>query len=250
MIVSLCYEFISSAVRNKQTARGRSTQCTNNSDPITTTSELLLMQNRVTAHAHQSYARRLASDHCTTENHRPVHPPCLSLLIMLSGPPIASSSFGPNTPLGAVFFRNIGDQVYFIKHIHEAYESRLCLQVDRVPSGNSCLAVIPNNRMCFSDGTFRNGDKCKAAVCLFSPFQLPHSLLIVVSVQLANSARLFWSLVGLWRRKFWLLIMRLSRNAMSLHRLSAATNMRSYAMQCSVGCILERWKRLCTFPRR
>jgi hypothetical protein len=40
--------------REKQTARGRSTQCTNNSDHITSTSELLLRQNSVTAHAHQS----------------------------------------------------------------------------------------------------------------------------------------------------------------------------------------------------
>jgi hypothetical protein len=40
--------------RNKQAARGRSTQYTNNSDPITSTSELLLRLNSVTAHAHQS----------------------------------------------------------------------------------------------------------------------------------------------------------------------------------------------------
>jgi hypothetical protein len=41
--------------REKQaTARGRSIQCTNNSDPITSTSELLLRQNSVTANAHQS----------------------------------------------------------------------------------------------------------------------------------------------------------------------------------------------------
>jgi hypothetical protein len=33
--------------------------------------ELLLRQNSVTAHAHQSKARRLASDHCAIENHRP-----------------------------------------------------------------------------------------------------------------------------------------------------------------------------------
>jgi hypothetical protein len=39
--------------RDKQTARGRSTRCTN-SDPITSTSELLQRQNSVTAHAHQS----------------------------------------------------------------------------------------------------------------------------------------------------------------------------------------------------
>jgi hypothetical protein len=37
---------------NKRTVRG-STQCTN-SDPVTSTSELLLRQNSVTAHAHQS----------------------------------------------------------------------------------------------------------------------------------------------------------------------------------------------------
>jgi hypothetical protein len=49
--MSLCYENISSAERDKQTARGRSTQHTNNSDPITSTSELLLKQNSVTAHA-------------------------------------------------------------------------------------------------------------------------------------------------------------------------------------------------------
>jgi hypothetical protein len=42
---------------NKQTARGRSTQFTNNNDPITST-------YNVTAHIHQS-------DHCATENHRP-----------------------------------------------------------------------------------------------------------------------------------------------------------------------------------
>jgi hypothetical protein len=78
MRVSLCYERISSAERNRreregereseecegvrggererdmQTARGRSTQCTNSSDPITSTSELLLRQISVTAHAHQS----------------------------------------------------------------------------------------------------------------------------------------------------------------------------------------------------
>jgi hypothetical protein len=40
--------------RDKQTACGRSTQYTNNSDPITSTSELLLRQNGVTAHAHES----------------------------------------------------------------------------------------------------------------------------------------------------------------------------------------------------
>jgi hypothetical protein len=65
MRVSLCYELISSAERNKrerkreresnkQTARGRSTRSTNDSDSITSTSELLLRQNSVTAHAHQS----------------------------------------------------------------------------------------------------------------------------------------------------------------------------------------------------
>jgi hypothetical protein len=70
MRASLFYELISSAERNKQTTRGRSTQCTNNSDPITSTSELLLRQNSVTAHANQSYARRLASEHCATENNR------------------------------------------------------------------------------------------------------------------------------------------------------------------------------------
>jgi hypothetical protein len=53
MRLSLCYELISSADRNKQTARGRSTQCTNSSDPIISTSELLLRQNCVTAHIHQ-----------------------------------------------------------------------------------------------------------------------------------------------------------------------------------------------------
>jgi hypothetical protein len=52
-------------------ARGRSTQCTNNSDPITSTSESLLGQNSATAHAHQSWVRRLAPDHCATEIHRP-----------------------------------------------------------------------------------------------------------------------------------------------------------------------------------
>jgi hypothetical protein len=40
--------------RNKQTARGSSTQCTNNSDSNTSTPELLLRQNSVTAHARQS----------------------------------------------------------------------------------------------------------------------------------------------------------------------------------------------------
>jgi hypothetical protein len=40
--------------REKQTARGRSTQYTKNSDPISSTSELLLRQNSVTAHSHQS----------------------------------------------------------------------------------------------------------------------------------------------------------------------------------------------------
>jgi hypothetical protein len=69
--MSLCYELVSSAERNKQTARGRSTQCTNNRDPITSTSELLLRQSSVTAHAHQSQARRLACDHCATEINRP-----------------------------------------------------------------------------------------------------------------------------------------------------------------------------------
>jgi hypothetical protein len=73
MRVSLCYELTSSAERNKrerdkQTARGRRTQTTNNSDPIT--SELLLRQNSVTADAHQSSARRLASDHRAKEIHR------------------------------------------------------------------------------------------------------------------------------------------------------------------------------------
>jgi hypothetical protein len=54
MRVSLCNELTSSAEINKQTARGRSTQCTNNSDLITSTSELLLRLNSVTEHAHQS----------------------------------------------------------------------------------------------------------------------------------------------------------------------------------------------------
>jgi hypothetical protein len=41
--------------REKQAnARERSTQCTDSSDPVTSTSELLLRQNSVTAHAHQS----------------------------------------------------------------------------------------------------------------------------------------------------------------------------------------------------
>jgi hypothetical protein len=40
--------------RNKLTARGSSTQCTSNSDPISSTPELLLRQNSVTTHAHQS----------------------------------------------------------------------------------------------------------------------------------------------------------------------------------------------------
>jgi hypothetical protein len=40
--------------KNKQTARGKGTQCTNDSDPITSTTELLLRQNSVTAHAHES----------------------------------------------------------------------------------------------------------------------------------------------------------------------------------------------------
>jgi hypothetical protein len=43
-----------SAERNKQTARGTSKQSTNSSDPITSTSELLLRKNSVTTHAHQS----------------------------------------------------------------------------------------------------------------------------------------------------------------------------------------------------
>jgi hypothetical protein len=76
MRVSRCYELLSSAERNKreihQSARGRSTQCTTNSDPITSTSELLLRQNSVSAHAHQSSARRLSSNHCAIENHRPI----------------------------------------------------------------------------------------------------------------------------------------------------------------------------------
>jgi hypothetical protein len=57
--------------RNKQTTYGRRTQYTNNSDPLTSSSELLLRQNSVTAHVHQCYSRRLASDHCATEIHRP-----------------------------------------------------------------------------------------------------------------------------------------------------------------------------------
>jgi hypothetical protein len=72
MRMSLCYEFISSAGRNKresqrdkQMAHGKRKQCTNNR--ITSTSELLLRQNSVTAHA-----LRLASDRCATENHRPI----------------------------------------------------------------------------------------------------------------------------------------------------------------------------------
>jgi hypothetical protein len=43
---------------------------TNNSDPITSTSDMLLRQNSVTAYAQQPLARRLASDHCATEIHR------------------------------------------------------------------------------------------------------------------------------------------------------------------------------------
>jgi hypothetical protein len=53
------------------TSRGRNPQFTNNSDSATSTSELLLRQNSVTAHVHQSWARRLASDHCATWIHRP-----------------------------------------------------------------------------------------------------------------------------------------------------------------------------------
>jgi hypothetical protein len=64
MRVTLSKELISSAERNKQTTCGRSTQCTNRSNPVTSTSELLLRQNSVNAHDH-----RLASD-CATENHR------------------------------------------------------------------------------------------------------------------------------------------------------------------------------------
>jgi hypothetical protein len=76
-----CLELISSAVGHKQTARGRSTQFTD-SDPVTSTSELLLMQNSVTAHA-----RLLASDHCATENHRPesaVRTVCTTLQVTTS----------------------------------------------------------------------------------------------------------------------------------------------------------------------
>jgi hypothetical protein len=77
---SLCYELILPAERNererererdKQMAQERSTQRINNSDPITSKSELLLRQNSVTAHANQSQDRRLASDHCATEIHQP-----------------------------------------------------------------------------------------------------------------------------------------------------------------------------------
>jgi hypothetical protein len=57
--------------REKQIARAKSTQCTNNSDSIASTSELLLWQNSVAEHAHQSQAHQLASDHCATEIHRP-----------------------------------------------------------------------------------------------------------------------------------------------------------------------------------
>jgi hypothetical protein len=58
--------------RERQThGKWERTQCTDNSDHITSTSELLLRQNSVTAHADQSQARRLVSDHCATEIHRP-----------------------------------------------------------------------------------------------------------------------------------------------------------------------------------
>jgi hypothetical protein len=63
--VSLCYELISSAETSKRHVGGG--QCTDESDHITSKSELLLRQNSVTAHE----ARRLASDHCATEIHRP-----------------------------------------------------------------------------------------------------------------------------------------------------------------------------------
>jgi hypothetical protein len=43
--------------RDKQTARGRSTQYTNNSNPITSKSELLLRQSSVTAHESESMLR-------------------------------------------------------------------------------------------------------------------------------------------------------------------------------------------------
>jgi hypothetical protein len=55
--------------RNKRAAHGRRTQCIN-SDPVTSTSELLQRQNSVTAHAHHSSARRLVPDHCAIEIHR------------------------------------------------------------------------------------------------------------------------------------------------------------------------------------
>jgi hypothetical protein len=57
--------------REKQMARGKSTQCPNNSDPITSTSEFLLMQNSVIA--------RLASDHRATELLRPIIQRCTSV---------------------------------------------------------------------------------------------------------------------------------------------------------------------------
>jgi hypothetical protein len=111
----------------------------------------------------------------------------------------------------------IGDQVYFIKHIHEAYKSRLCLYVDKVLCGNSCQTIG-----CATTTRPAECSNVKLLCVCFPRFNYSdYSLVLVVSVPLDNSARLFWSLVGLWRRKFWLLMMRLSRNAMSLHRLSA-----------------------------
>jgi hypothetical protein len=47
------YAYRQKRERERQ-ARGISTKCANNSDPITSTFQLLLMQNSVTAHAHQS----------------------------------------------------------------------------------------------------------------------------------------------------------------------------------------------------
>jgi hypothetical protein len=70
MRVSLCYELISSAERNKKD-REREREGQANGTWEKRTMYYYLNVWVLIAHAHQSQARRLASDHCATENHRP-----------------------------------------------------------------------------------------------------------------------------------------------------------------------------------
>jgi hypothetical protein len=89
----------------KQTARGRSTQCIEDIDHMISVSELL-RQNSVTAHA-----RRLASAHCATENHRPTSAVRTIRIGSERGWPCCPFSYSRNTYSNSI---NLNIHVMFI----------------------------------------------------------------------------------------------------------------------------------------